>query len=66
MSVLVISNVTAGEFKIEIVQFIDLTDRIGNLFHLSILPGKNSYLWSTFHQGPQGDELKLLGLTTTS
>ena len=46
MSVLVISNVTAGEFKIDIVQFIDLTDWIGNLFHLSISPGKNSYLWS--------------------
>ena len=26
MNVLVISNVTAGEFKIDIVQFIDLTD----------------------------------------
>ena len=65
MNVLVISNVTAGEFKIDIVQFIDLTDWIGNLFHLSILPGKILICGQTFHQRPQYDELKMLGLTTT-
>ena len=65
MNVLVISNVTAGEFKIDIVQFIDLTDWIGNLFHLSILPGKILICGQTFHQGPQYDELKMLGLTIT-
>ena len=51
MSVLVISslvknkdNTTAVEFKIDIAQFIDLTDRIGSLFHLSILPGNKIYV----------------------